>query len=179
MTVTIAKGGPLAVPLDDLKAYLRISLTDEDAALTDLLHSASETAERFLGQMIVARTVDEVLPAGSGWRSLALRPVRSITAVTGIPAEGAEFALPVENYAIDIDAGGAGLVRVLNPGAAGRIRVTYLAGMASDDSAVPDAIQHAIVRLAGELNARREGLEPELPASVAALLRPWRRLALA
>lgn len=108
MTVTIAKSGPLAVPLDDLKAYLKISLTDEDDALTDLLRTASEAAERFLGQLVVARSVDEVLPAGSGWRTLAIRPVRSITAVTGIPAEGAEFALPVENYAIDIDAGGVG-----------------------------------------------------------------------
>ena len=179
MTVTIAKGGPLAVPLDELKAYLKISLTDEDDALADLLRTASEATERFLGQLVVARSVDEVLPAGSGWRTLAIRPVRSITAVTGIPAEGAEFALPVENYAIDIDVGGAGLVRVINPGAAGRVRVIYLAGMASDDSQVPDAIQHAIVRLAGELHARREGLETELPASVAALLRPWRRLALA
>lgn len=65
------------------------------------------------------------------------------------------------------------------PGLAGRVRVTYSAGMVEDASDVPDAIQHAIIRFAGELHASREGLEPELPASVVALLRPWRRLALA
>jgi uncharacterized phiE125 gp8 family phage protein len=179
MTVTIAKGGPLAAPLDDLKAYLRISLNDEDAALTDLIHSASEMAERFLGQLISARSVEEVLGARRGWQALAIRPVRSIIAVMGIPAEGAEFALPVGNYGLDIDPVGTGLVRVSNPGSAGRIRVTYMAGLASDGGEVPDAIQHGIVRLAGELHARREGLEAEMPASVAALLRPWRRMHLA
>jgi len=179
MTLTIAKGGPLAVPLDDLKTYLKISLDEEDAALTDLLHSATEGVERFLGQLLVARGVDQVLGAGSGWQRLAIRPVRSITAMAGIPAEGAEFALPVGDYAIDIDAGGTGWVRMLNAGSAGRIRVTYSAGMAVSAAGVPDAVQHAIVRLAGELHARREGLEGELPPSVAALLRPWRRMALA
>ncbi len=179
MTVTIAKGGPLAVLLDDFKSYLKISLDDEDAALGDVIRTASEAAERFLGQLLIVRAVDEVLGARRDWQKLAIRPVRSITAVAGIPADGAEFVLPVESYAIDIDAGGTGWVRVLNPGSAGRVRVAYAAGMASDDGAVPDAIQHGILRLAGELHARREGLEADMPASVAALLRPWRRMALA
>lgn len=49
MTVTIETGGPLAVPLDDLKAYLAISLDAEDLALTGLIRAASAAAERFLG----------------------------------------------------------------------------------------------------------------------------------
>lgn len=179
MTVIIATGGPLAVPLDDLKAYLKISLDDEDAALSDLIRAASGAAERFLGQLVIARAVEEVLGAGSGWQKLAIRPARSITEVLGIPADGPEFTMPIDNYAIDIDAGGTGWVRVINPGAAGRVRVIYDAGLASDQGEVPEAIGHAIVRLAGEYHAAREGLEPELPASVSALLRPWRRLALA
>jgi uncharacterized phiE125 gp8 family phage protein len=179
MTVTIEKGGPLTAPLDDLKAYLKISLDEEDAALTDLIRSASEAAERFLGQLIVARGVEEVLGVRTDWQKLSIRPVRSITSVIGIPADGPEFALAVANYAIDIDAGGTGWVRVSSPGSAGRVRVRYQAGLVSDEDDVPDAIQHAIVRLAGEWHAAREGLEAELPASVSALLRPWRRMVLA
>ena len=179
MTVTIETGGPLAAPLDDLKAYLKISLDDEDGALSDLIRAASDAAERFLGQLVIARAVEEVRGAGGGWQKLAIRPVRGITGVEGLPADGPAFTLPVDNYAIDIDAGGTGWARIINPGAAGRVRVTYQAGMASDASEVPEAIRHAIIRLAGEFHAAREGLEPELPASVAALLRPWRRMALA
>lgn len=179
MTVTIAKGGPLAVPLDDLKSYLKIGLDDQDEVLTDLIHSVRDAVERFLGQLVVARTIDEVLTARTAWQKLAIRPVRSITAIAGIPADDPEFALPVDAYAIDIDGSGTGWLRISTPGLAGRVRVTYSAGMVEDASDVPDAIQHAIIRFAGELHASREGLEPELPASVVALLRPWRRLALA
>jgi len=179
MTVTIEKGGALAVPLADLKTYLGISLSDEDGLLTDLLRSATDAAERFLGRILVARAVDEVVAARCEWQALGLRPVRSIMAVAGIPADGPEYPLPVEDYAIDIDADGTGWLRVLKPGPAGRVRIGYQAGIASDEEGVPDAIQHGIVRLAGEYHARREGLEGELPASVAALWRPWRRARLA
>ena len=176
MTVTIEKGGPLAVPLDDLKRYLGISLDDEDDVLSDLIRTASEMAEGFLGRMVIVRSVTEMRGAGSGWQRLVMQPVQAIGAVEGVPADGAAFALPVEAYAVDIGADGAASVRVVTPGSAGRVRVTYTAGMASVTDDVPDAIQHAIIRMAGELHARREGLEGELPASVTALLRPWRRV---
>lgn len=176
MTVTIEQGGPLVAPLDALKAYLKISLGDEDAPLTDLIRAAGDVAERFLGQLLIVRAVDEILCARRDWQRLSIRPARSIASVAGIPADGAEFVLPVENYAIDIDANGTGWVRIANPGAAGRIRVVYTAGIASDDSEVPDAIRHGIIRLAGEYHAQRDGLEREVPASVAALWRPWRRM---
>ena len=68
MIVNIDKSGPLAVPLDDLKAYLGIGLDDEDAALADLIRTASETAERFLGRMIIARSVTQMRGAGRGAR---------------------------------------------------------------------------------------------------------------
>jgi len=178
MTVTIEQGGPLAVSLDALKAYLKISLIDEDVPLNDLIRTASDVAERFIGQLLIVRTVDEILCARRDWQRLSIRPARSITNVMGIPADGAEFALPVENYVLDIDANGTGWVRIANPGAAGRVRVVYMAGIASDDSEVPDAIRHGIIRLAGEYHAQREGLEREVPASVAALWRPWRRMQL-
>ncbi|MBU0792651.1 MAG: hypothetical protein KJ752_01620, partial [Alphaproteobacteria bacterium] len=56
MTVTIEKGGPLAVPLEDLKRYLGISLADEDAALTDLLRHRG-------GACDLIDVIDEVIQA--------------------------------------------------------------------------------------------------------------------
>lgn len=178
MTVTIESGGPLAAPLDALKAYLRISRPDEDDVLTDLIRAASDVAERFIGQLIVERGVEEVLNVRGDWQRLAIRPVTAISAVRGIPAEGSEFALPVDAYAIDIDGSGDGWVRVTRPGAAGRVRVIYRAGLAAEAASVPDAIRHGIVRLAGDYHALREGVEPVPPASVAVLWRPWRRMRL-
>ncbi|MCW2393692.1 MULTISPECIES: head-tail connector protein [unclassified Sphingobium] len=179
MSVIIEKGGPLAVPLEDLKQYLGVSLADDDAALTDLLRAASEAAEQYLGQMLIERAVTEVRGASGAWGRLTMAPVSATSSIEGLPADGAAFVLPVTAYTIDIDAQGAGWVRILNPGSAGRVRVTYRAGLALATDNVPDALQHAVVRLAGEWYARRDGLEGDLPASVVSLLRPWRRVHLA
>ncbi|MBO9580736.1 MAG: phage head-tail connector protein [Sphingobium sp.] len=182
MTVTIENGGPLAAPLDALKAYLRISSTAEDDLLTDLLRAATDVAERFIGQLIIARGIEEMMEPSNAWRALAMRPVTAITAVAGVPASGPEFALGVDAYAVDIDGNGDGWLRVRDAGAAvqsfGRIHVSYRAGIAADADGVPDSIRLGIVRLAGDYHALREGVRAHPPASVTALWRPWRRMVL-
>jgi uncharacterized phiE125 gp8 family phage protein len=178
MTITIESAG-LAAPLADLKAYLRIATDEEDNVLADMIRAAGDVAERFTGQMLIGRGVTQVLDAAPDWRPLAMRPVTAITALAGIPASGAPFALPVDAYALDIDGDGTGWVRVGDAGAARRIQVSYQAGLAADPAGVPDAIRHGIIRLAGDYHALREGVEPQPPASVAALWRPWRRMRLA
>lgn len=182
MTVTIESGGPLPASLDGLKAYLRISTADEDALLTDLIRAAGDVAERFLGQLLIERGVEEVMDARCDWRALAVRPVTSILSVAGLSTDGEEIALSVGDYALDIDGNGDGWVRLANgggPGAPlGRICVRYRAGIADEAGGLPDAIRHGIIRLAGDYHALREGVEPQPPASVAALWRPWRRMVL-
>jgi len=178
MTVTIENGGPLAAPLDALKAYLRISSTAEDDLLTDLIRAATDVAERFIGQLIVARGVEQILEPSSEWRALAMRPVTAITAVAGVPATGPEFPLGVDAYAVDIDGNGDGWLRMRDAGAAARIHVSYRAGIAADADGVPDSIRLGIVRLAGDYHALREGVRAHPPASVTALWRPWRRMVL-
>lgn len=178
MTVTIESGGPLAAPLDGLKAYLRITSDNEDALLTDLIRAATDVAERFIGQLLIVRGVEEMLAPSRAWRALAIRPVTGIDAVAGVPASGEAFALPVDAYAIDIDGNGDGWVRVSDAGEATRIHVSYQAGIAEDADGIPDAIRLGIIRLASDYHALREGVTPHPPASVAALWRPWRRMVL-
>src|SRR3546814_18570201 len=79
--------------------------------------------------------------------------------VTGLPAEGAVFALPIGAYGVDIDGNGDGWVRVTASGAAGRVDVTFMAGLATgwagqrDDMASRRA-RVADERLAGGRNQR-------------------------
>lgn len=170
--------GPLAVSLAELKAYLRITRSDEDTILEPLIRAATARAEGFLGLLCIRRVVVEVLPARSGWQKLAAEPVSAITAIEGLPADGPAFALPVHAYALDIDRHGSGLVRIDQPGVAGQVRATYTAGLATDSATLPADIAHGIIRLAGEYHARREGLEAKPPESVLALWRSWRRMRL-
>jgi uncharacterized phiE125 gp8 family phage protein len=176
---------PCALPpsaLSELKDWLGITLAADDAQLTALLRMALDLCEDFTGLMPVQQACEEVLAVSRDWAALGTRPVQAITAVQGIPAEGARFALPVGDYAIELDAEGGGRVLIRNPGAAGRIAVRFTAGLAVDWASLPEGLRHGVVRLAAHQYRAREddsaaAVTP--PAAVAALWRPWRRVRLA
>jgi uncharacterized phiE125 gp8 family phage protein len=173
---------PVLAPaaLDELKDWLAITTSQDDAALAALLNAALETCEAFTGHMPLEATCEEVLPADTCWRGLQTRPIQAVIGVEGIPPGGARFALAPENYAIDLDADGGAHIRVINQGAAGRVAVSFVAGLAADWAGLPDGMRHGVVRLAADAYRRRdgEGQAPQPPAAVAALWRPWRRMRL-
>ena len=162
----------------EVKAYLRIARDDTDVALAGFASAALALAEAFTGQVLIARAHQAVLPVTRGWRRLAPTPVRAITTVEGLPADGAPFALAIGDHAIDIDAAGDGWVRVTEPGAAARIRVSLAAGLASEWAALPEPLRQGVVRMAAHLHGERDGAEAPPPASVTALWRPFRRMRL-
>ena len=167
--------------LDELKEWLAITTPRDDAALTQLLRAALEMCEAFTGQMPLAAQCEEVLPARPCWQALATRPIQAIAGVDGIPAEGARFALAVADYAIELEADGGAMVRVIRAGTATRVAVRFTAGMAAEWADLPDGLRHGVIRLAAHHYRQRE-LEPASPvppAAVAALWRPWRQMRLA
>lgn len=180
--VTPADLAPAA--LAELKQWLGIGTTQDDAPLLALLHTAIELCEDFTGTMPLQAECEEILPVSCVWARLATRPVQAITGVFGIPAEGARFALATEAYDIELDADGGGRVRVSQPGAAGRVAVRFTAGLAADWTALADELRHGIVRLAAHQHRTRDGATtfgaagPVPPSAVAALWRPWRRMRL-
>lgn len=177
--ITPAALAPAA--LAELKAWLGITITADDAALTALLRAALDLCEGFTGLTPLVQTCEEVLPVTAEWQRLTAQPVQAITQVQGVPAEGARFVLPLNSYALDLAADGSGRVRVHNPGAAGRIAVRFDAGLAADWALLPDALRHGILRLAAHQYRHRESeaSAPLPPAAIAALWRPWRRMRLA
>lgn len=170
--------GVIAEAVTAAKAWLRVVGDEEAAVLARVCGTAIHLAEAFLGGAVVARTFEDVLGAGGGWQRLRMAPVMAIAGVTGLPAEGAPFVLPVGAYAIDIDGDGIGWVRIGAPGTAGRVAVSYTAGIAGDWAGVPVPIAQGIAMLVAHLFDRR-GDEAAPPAAVAALWRPYRRMRLA
>jgi uncharacterized phiE125 gp8 family phage protein len=69
-------------------------------------------------------------------------------------------------------------VRVISADTGRRIRVTGVAGMATEPNAVPEPIRQGVLRLVAYLFASRDGLGGEPPAAVTALWRPYRRMRL-
>jgi uncharacterized phiE125 gp8 family phage protein len=169
--------------LAELKDWLGLSTAADDAQLAALLKSALDFCEQFTGLMPLEQVCEDVLPVNAGWQNLSVLPIKAITAVEGIPAEGARFVLPVASYAIDLCADGTGRVRVISPGTAGRIAVRFTAGLTAAWPGLPESLRHGAMRLAAHQYRAREsdGLAAASlpPAAVAALWRPWRRLKLA
>ena len=173
-----AKPPALPVPLEQLKAYLRVAGSEEDALLAGLLRSANELCEAFTGLALIEREAVQTLPARRTWMRLDLTPVRAIESVAAIDSARAESPLASADYGVDIDAAGDGWVRVLR-GAEGRVAVRYRAGQASDWNGVAEPLRQGIVRMAAHFYTHRDredGSGP--PAAVTALWLPYRRLRL-
>lgn len=163
---------PLA--LAEVKAFLRVTRDEDDAVLTGHLRSAAGMCEQFIGQALLVRPHRETLAVARDWQRLSARPVIAINSVSGLSADGERFALASDAFAIDIDAGGGGRVRVLRPGSASRIEVLYAAGLAAHWGDLPEPLRQGIVRLAAHVHLARDTGDATPPAMVSALWRPWR-----
>ena len=165
--------------LAELKLWLGITTTRDDAPLLALLRAGLESCEAFIGILPLETECEEVLPAQTGWRRLTTRPVQAITSLWSVPAEGARVALAADAYAIDLDTDGAGRIRAISDTA--RIAVRFTAGLAPDWNSLPESLRHGVLRIAAHQHRTREseGAGQVPPPAVIALWRPWRRMRLA
>jgi len=164
MLAEMVPAGVAPAGVDEAKAYLRLDGSAEDAVLAGLLRAATNMAEAFTGQWLIARGFEEGVRAIGGWQRLGVRPVTAITGVT------------LAAYEVDIDRHGAGWVRILNGDATLRVNVTGTAGLAADWNGVPEGVRAGIVRLAAQMFTQRDSDAGGLPMAVTALWRPWRVL---
>lgn len=167
-----------AVSLSEAQGFVRVETGEEEAILAGLIRTASALCEAFLHQVVIARAFTEDVPLSGSWQQLQLTPVRSISQIELIGEDGTATALPADAYAVDIDSSGDGWVRVISSNAGRRVRVTGVAGMATDPNMVPEPIRQGVLRLVAYLFASRDGLGGEPPAAVTALWRPYRRMRL-
>lgn len=167
--------------IGELKEWLAIATPATDATLAALLRAALDMAEAFTGQMPLAATCEEIVPATRAWHRLATGPVQAIVAVERVAGDGTRSPLPADAYAIDIDPGGGGRVRIGHIAAGrGPVAVRFTAGMAHEWAALPDPIRQGAIRLAAHYwHERESGSNGPPPAAVAALWRPWRAMRLA
>lgn len=174
---------PPPAAIAEAAAFLRAGGAGETALIEALTGTALELCERFIAKVLIARGFAETLRPSGQWQRLGRMPVRAILEAETLEAAGGAEPLPPSAFAIDIDAAGEGWVRVANPGAASRVRISYEAGIAAGWDEVPAALRHGVIRLAAHLYTLRTPAAGERradpPAAVAALWRPYRRLRLA
>lgn len=166
--------------LDELKDWLAITTTSDDATLTALLRSALELCEAFTGQIPLEALCEEILPPNTAWQKLATRPVMAVTGIDCLGSNNSRSPIPAEEYAFELDADGSAKIRLLRIGQCRRFAVRFTAGMATDWVHLPDGLRQGALRLAAYYYRQRDEVEmrPLPPAAVAALWQPWRQMRL-
>jgi len=179
MMRTVLAGGDLAPALAELKHWLGITRTADDAQLSALIGAGVEACERFTGLTPLAATIEETLDASHEWVRLVSQPVTRMTAVETLAKDGAREALSEEAYDLHLSGDGSARIRLRSGPFLSRTVVTFEAGLASDWASLPDGLRHGILRFAAFLHREGEQGTSEPPAAIAALWRPWRILRLA
>lgn len=166
-------------PLDELKQWLGISRSNEDANLIGLLQASLDICEGFLGQRPLASECEEVVGCDSDWITLSTLPVISMVDAETIDHDGQRSPIAEQDLEFAISGDGSAQVRVSGASKRERLAIRFHAGISSDWSALPSALRHGIIRLAAFHYRERDTAKTmPPPASVTALWRPWRRMRL-
>lgn len=171
---------PGIAALAELKHWLGISRADDDATLTGLLDASLSLCEAFTGKTPLVQTIEEVIPLRSGWQELVSRPVRSVTGVAVIQADGTREAPIPPDGVIEWRIAGSACVQLVSSVTGQGLAVQMVAGIAEEWDALPAPLRQGLIRLAAHHYRDRDSKASAVPpASVTALWRPWRNLRLA
>jgi uncharacterized phiE125 gp8 family phage protein len=188
----VLTAAPAAEPISvaEAKAHLRVDADDEDALTGSLIVAARMLVERTMGLALVTQGWSYFLDhwPERGCIALPLLPVQTVSAVTVHGDDGGATVLDAESYAVDVLSAPARLVLTATPPsmvtrAFNAFEVAFTAGYGDAGSDVPQPIRQAILLLVAHWFEGREpvglGAGPqEVPAIVAGLLQPYRRVRL-
>jgi uncharacterized phiE125 gp8 family phage protein len=171
------------VTLAQAQAQTRVNLARDDDYLNLLIAAATDYAEQYTGKAIMEQTWELVLDGFSDVIQIPKGPISSVTSVKYFDAANVEQTISNTNYAVDIAASPAWIVRASNfswpSTAAGvnNVTIRFIAGYAL----VPASIKHAILLLIGTWFEQRSavavdvrGVPTEIPIGVHALLDKFR-----
>jgi uncharacterized phiE125 gp8 family phage protein len=176
------------VSLSEAKDFLRILADDEDELLGTLITAARLMIEAASGRLLIEqgwRIVLDAWPQGSEIR-LPLSPVRSVTAGRVHSASGPAEAVALSSLAF-AEGSDPPLITIVGPvPAPGRARaaieIDLVAGFGAARDTVPAPLRQAVLRLAARWFEHRGDVVSRdavrLPAEIAALVAPFRRVRL-
>ena len=158
------------VTISQAKEHLRVTHTDEDALIANLIAAARAWAENETGRALASQTLEYSIddwPAADAI-TLPMPPLRSVTSVKWLTTAGVETTLTLTtNYLVDTGSTPGRVVLPYNgswPSSSlypvRPIRVTYVAGYAPADTDyranIPQAIKQAILLRVSDLYEFRE-----------------------
>jgi len=165
--------------LEELKSWLGISRPNEDHALIDLLRASLAMCEAVIGQVPLEQVTEERLSPQSGRHSLVSRPIREVLATEALDSAQSRIELASDKFEYEFGPHGAAVIQLRHSIDAVAVIARMRVGIAHTWSELPPALKQGVIRLAAHHYRDRDGAEDSAPpASVTALWRPWRRLAI-
>lgn len=175
------------VSLPNAKSHLRVTSSDEDSLIDNLIRGAREWVENFTERALVTQTWDYTLDGFATDEIVIPRPpLQSVTSIKYIDPDGVEQTLATSEYVVDT-AAARGIVCLAYGKAwpstrvqANAVTIRFVAGYGAA-AAVPAPIKAACLLMIGELFARREHALVGapivvVPVSAEYLLWPYRSL---
>jgi uncharacterized phiE125 gp8 family phage protein len=178
------------ISLAEAKAHLRVDSDHEDALIGQLIAAARSVVERALGLALLSQGWSYYLDAWprSATVALPLAPVQAVTAVTLHDAAGGATEIGAGAYDVDVLSQPArlvlkGAVPPVAPRALNAFEIAFIAGYGGGAADVPAPLRQALLLLVAHWFERREpvvlgAMAQEVPATVAGLLLPYRRVRL-
>jgi len=168
------------ITLTEAKAQLRVDATDEDALITNLIASAREAAENYIGRFIAQRTVKLITSDFVADFNLVYTPVSAITSIKYLDENKATQTLPTAKYNLvntnlldSIVKYEDNLPTLYNAYNAVTIEVT--SGFSAMPNGVPADIKAAMLLTITDLFQNRESRVDRFTTNQQALLRSYRR----
>lgn len=179
---------PVIEPLTliEARAFLRVKHGDDDAVIMALIAAARVHVEAMTRRALLAQSWRFVLDAWPRGGRFAPRigPLRALIAARVFDADGAARAVDAESFVVDVAANviAAPCFAAPVPGrgrAHAGIALDVLCGYGTDAADVPADLRQAVrLLLAHWYDNRTASADGGAPASVNALLAPYRMLAL-
>jgi uncharacterized phiE125 gp8 family phage protein len=178
------------ISVAEAKAHLRIDASDEDSLLTSLITAARMFVERTLSLALITESWSLYLDGWprSGTIVLPIQPVQAVTAVKVYDPDDSPTTVNSETYSIDVLSEPARRCRQApcsyRPhGCSNAFEVAFTAGFGDEATDVPAPVRHALKLLVAHWFEHREPVvlgefPQEVPATVAGLLLPYRRVRL-
>jgi uncharacterized phiE125 gp8 family phage protein len=177
------------VSVAEAKSHLRVTASDDDAYIGNLIKAARQRAEGFTKRAIVTQTIQHKRNGFDTEIVLPMPPVQSITSVQYVDDDGNTQSFT--DFQTDLTNNARAVIKPAYDASWPSVRdqfssvtITYVAGFGGGDSPdtisnVPEDIRQAILLMVGTMYEYREDniagvMVSEIPVPAMDLLRPYR-----
>lgn len=172
------------ISLTDAKAHLRVTSTDEDDLITNLIKEVRDHTENYLSRALINQTWKLYLDFFPSVISIPRPPLSSVTTIEYVDTDGVTQTLANSVYTVDTDAEPGLIYEAYNQNwpthrdVQKAITITFVGGYGASSSSIPPAIIRGMYLFIGHYYENREASAPitikEIPFSARALFASYR-----